>query len=164
MGIREKINSRPAVSAGVVAGVILCAIVAILLMRPSGPTRLAPGEAAYTTDGGASWFKDTDDRIIPFDYRGKPAVGAALFSSDGGKTKYVGYVYRYGAVVDAKGKAWPDRLAKLPGAEATEIRNTLQVKPPSAPDKAWVLASTPEGNAVSEVKSSDGKPVAVVEP
>jgi hypothetical protein len=48
----------------------------------------------YTVDDGASWFQDDAERIPPFGHDGKPAVRLHLFSCDGGKTTFVGYLQK----------------------------------------------------------------------
>ena len=39
-----------------------------------------------------SWFADKAERVPPFDHHGQPAVRLHLFSCDGGKTTFVGYL------------------------------------------------------------------------
>lgn len=163
MGIRETINRRPSVVAGIVTGVIICAGVAMFLST-RGPAATPPSKAAYTSDGGKTWLADVDDRVIPYEANGQTFVGAVLFSGDGGKTKFVGYLSRYAAVIDAKKRPWPQRLSQLPGPEQTEIRYTIQVKPPLSPDSAWVTASSPPGAAIMQIKTADGRPAYEVEP
>src|SRR5688572_27547421 len=114
MGIRETINARPAVACGVIAGIVVVSIAATLWSnrRPSAST---PEDAAYTIDNGKTWFSDEHDRVIPYSKEGATVIGAVLFSSDGGKSKFVGYLQRYGTVVEAKNRTWPSRLSQLPG-------------------------------------------------
>lgn len=163
MGIRESINRRPQV-AGTFAIITAVVAVAVIAFANRRPPEAALGDAAYTVDNGKTWFTDTGDRITPFTKDGQVAVGVAMFSSDGGKNRFVGYLKRYGNVVASPGRDWPDRLAQLPGAEGTELQYSLQVKPPLAPDSAWTTAATPQGNAIMDVKSADGKPAVEVEP
>lgn len=56
---------------------------------PEGPPR-----AYYTTDDGKTLFADDAERLPPFDHGGKQAVRAHVFSCDGGKARFVGYLER----------------------------------------------------------------------
>jgi len=71
----------------VLAGVV---IVAELWPEPAPPR--PPTKAFYTVDDGASFFVDNAERLPPFDHGGKPAVRAFLFSCDGGKTRFTGFL------------------------------------------------------------------------
>jgi hypothetical protein len=59
-------------------------------------------QAYYSTDDGATFFAQTT-QVPPFDVGGREADGAIVYSCDNGKTRFVGYLYRYTA--DGKPKA-----------------------------------------------------------
>jgi len=52
-------------------------------------------KAFYTVDDGQTVFVESGQLIPPFDWQGKTAYRAAVFSCDGGKTRFVGYLERY---------------------------------------------------------------------
>jgi hypothetical protein len=58
------------------------------------PTARPPTRAWYTVDDGATWFADDAERIPPFEHDGKQAVRLHLFTCDGGKTAFVGYLQK----------------------------------------------------------------------
>ena len=58
------------------------------------PDRSLPVFNWYTVDDGATWFQDDAERIPPFDHDGKPAMRLHLFTCDGGKTTFVGYLQK----------------------------------------------------------------------
>ena len=149
---------------GIAIGVILVAVVSIYLSQRSSYDS-SPGEAAYTTDDGKTWFTDVGDRITPFMKDGQTAVGATLFSSDGGKTKFVGYLQRHDpAAVQKLSKPNAARLAELPGGEAVELTYGVQVKKPQSPNSPWIRGDDPVAKDIMQVKSSDGALAMSVEP
>ena len=58
--------------------------------RPNAPD--GPPLAYYTVDEGKTLFADSAAALPPFDYGGRPAVRARVFSCDGGKTRSVRYL------------------------------------------------------------------------
>lgn len=82
------------------------AVVAVLLLLISGvgvviwwetrpaPVELPSGKAFYTVDDGKTWFTDEVERIPPFQHDGKPAVRVQMFSCDGTKARFVGFLQK----------------------------------------------------------------------
>src|SRR5688500_4271377 len=100
MGLRESMNKHKGATAGVIAAVVV-GVIALAAWQVRGTSSSgasgAAGQLYYTTDDGATTFTAPANLIPPFDHQGKPAVRAVMFSSDGGKTKFVGYLERYSA-------------------------------------------------------------------
>lgn len=100
MGIRESLNQNPQVVTGVTVGVIVLTLAVIVYQvafsGPGGEGGPRPtNEAFYTSDDGKTWFEDSRDKVLPFQKDGKPAVRARVFSCDGGKTRFVGFLERH---------------------------------------------------------------------
>src|SRR6187549_127395 len=99
MGLRESMNNHKRATAGVIAVIVLLAVAGLawqLTASSSGASGMA-GQLYYTTDDGATTFTAPANLTPPFDHDGKQAVRAIMFSSDGGKTRFVGYLERYSA-------------------------------------------------------------------
>lgn len=60
-----------------------------------GPDNSLPSFAWYTVDDGRTRFADDVERNPPFEHDGKQAVRLHLFSCDGGKTTFVGYLQKF---------------------------------------------------------------------
>jgi hypothetical protein len=115
-------------------------------------------DSFYSTDDGASYFRDSGDRLSPFIRDGKTAVRAHVFTCDRGKTRFVGYLER----VSEEGKR---RLAAIPAdANAPEdlaARNAIlltatEVKKPLAAS-AWIpQRRRAEAQVVMDVRCPDG--------
>lgn len=91
MGIRETLSKRPALSTGVAATIVVGMIVYTIHSFMSSD---AYSKAYFTTDDGQSFFTESMDQLAPFDHHGSPAFRAYVFSCDGGKTTFVGYLER----------------------------------------------------------------------
>ena len=59
-----------------------------------GPDTSSPTHAWYTCDDGKTRFEDSAERVPPFEHEGRQAVRLHLFSCDGGKTTFVGYLQK----------------------------------------------------------------------
>jgi len=101
MSVREKINSHP-VWAAVMTVIIVSGIVYVMLqMSGVGVAAKLSNRAFFTTDDSspaaakAALFADSADNLPPFQKNGKTAYLACVFSCDGGKTTWVGYLLRY---------------------------------------------------------------------
>jgi len=159
MGLRESINNHKRTTAGVIS-VIVLGVVALLAWQLTASSSGASGERGqlyFTTDDGATTFTAPANRLPPFDYNGKQAVQAVMFSSDGGKTKFVGYLERYSA--GAKQQMEAAKEASKPGGKmvmSAPNRNatTIEVKKPG--DKTWVDKSSAAGVAVMRVTPPGG--------
>lgn len=92
MGIREKIQANGAITISIVVLALIAAIAyAIHSVSPSK----AYSSAFFTTDDGKTTFVDSMSRVPPFDHRGAQAVRAWVFTCDGGRKRFVGYLERF---------------------------------------------------------------------
>lgn len=144
MGLREAINRNPAVSA-VVIGLLLLAFAGYALQWGLSD-RLDPlagsGRAFYSIDDGKTFFTASSDLIAPFQHEGKQAVQAMVYTADGGKTRFVGYLMRFTPRGAEQLKAMRAKSESgrptLPGLDL-ELQKNTEVKRPG--DGAWVRLS-----------------------
>ncbi|WP_428940046.1 hypothetical protein [Fontivita pretiosa] len=155
MGIRETINEKPGMVVGVVAVVVVAAlIVAFSWMRGSEAAPAAASGVAkswYTVDDGKTWFADRADRIVPFQHQGKTAYRCYVWTADGGKTKFVSHLERLKPAVRAQyqDKDTIEPWQLIPGSE--------EVKPPLTGDSGWVDPASPQAMQIMTPRAPDGK-------
>jgi hypothetical protein len=93
MRLRALLNRHPALTSA--AALVLAALAAALIayqLRPDVEVATGPPKDFYTVDDGATWFVGEFNKVTPFDHDGRPAVLARVFTCDGGKTRFVGYL------------------------------------------------------------------------
>jgi hypothetical protein len=156
MNVREFLNEHQKTAIGVCAGVVVVVLLAVILRSGTESAASLPGEAYFSDDDGKTWFTAPADRIVPFDYGGKPAVKAVLFSTDGGKTKFIGYLERYSESARKTLQTSRDGTM-VPLNELTAAANDVEVKAPG--DAEWVKRSDP---AAQKVLTVPGKPGATL--
>ena len=78
MGIREKLNENPRITAGATAAIILVALGFIVYQAIGGGGPPIPTKAYYTIDDGETYFEDDIQKLAPFEHEGKQAVRAAV--------------------------------------------------------------------------------------
>lgn len=151
MGIRDEINRRPYLAAGIGVAVIGVSLVVSLLRwgrggRPAEPQ--VQTKAFYTVDDGATLFEDAVNRVPPFDYERKVAIRAYVFSCDGGRHQWVQYVEKFN-----------DRAKRQ--MEGTEPIDTgpgpmagILVKKPST--TKWIGRDDPHAQEIMNPKCPDG--------
>jgi hypothetical protein len=167
VSLREKLNERPSIVTGATLAIIVIAMALIVwqVIRGNNPP---PGKSYFTTDDGVTFFELTNDHVPPFKHSGKTAVRAYVFSCDGGKTKFVGFLERY----TAEAKKTIEAALAHPNDDTidgqTAIQTGAQVKLPRSgnDDSKWILRDTPEGQALMDsVKCDhDGDLLETVEP
>ena len=168
MGLRETLNENPGLTTAATAVIILAAIVFIVVSMfrggaETGATGGAVGNRDYfSDDDGKTFFEDDRTKVPPFDHNGKTAYRARLFTCDGGKTKFVGWLERY----TPEGKKIMEDTIKRAAGEAVLIEDQtgLQLKKPGTGEKGWVSASDPAMIRVREVNCPDGNPAELVPP
>jgi hypothetical protein len=165
MGIRETLNQKPGITTGATAGIILVALGIIvwqLVGTGSSTTGGGTGKLYFSDDDGKSWFADDAAKLPPFDHNGKPAYEAAVYTCDGGKTKYVAFLRRYTEdakkkITEAHAKANPsgppDPAAQMAQATGAEV------KLPGTGDDAknWVKQTDPNFSKIADAHCKDGK-------
>ena len=158
MGIRETMNQNPGITTGVVAGIVILALAFIIYqsMGDSGGGSV-PTKMYYSDDDGATTFTDDIRKFPPFDHNGKQAVRARVFSCDGGKNKFVGYLERYSPEAKARldkatngGKTGSD-IGLMEDVSITG----MEVKKPKDPSP-WLKQSDPRAQSVMDVKCPNG--------
>lgn len=159
MGLRETLNEKPGLVAGAAAGILLVAVllIGLQMFRTPDPMRQGTGnQQFYTTDDGATLFADDATKIPPFDHQGAQAVRAKVFTCDGGKTRFIGYLERYTAEALVI-------LRPPPGAEPQgdaafmAMESGLEAKRPG--DPRWVpMRNAPEFRRITTVTCPDGTP------
>jgi hypothetical protein len=166
MGIREKLNDKPALTGGVVGAMILVAVTIVAWRVMGGESYSAPSQAFYTDDGGKTYFRDSINRATPFERNGKQAYRAEVYRVDGGEP-FVALVYRHNEAGRKAMDEYINARTKDPsgGLRQNIERWGLEVKPVNAGDRAWVLASDARGERLIEmVRGPDGKPATPVHP
>ena len=159
MGLRESINNHKGATAGAVTviALIVVAVMAWQFTAGSSGASGTPGQLYYTTDDGATTFTAPANLVPPFDHNGKQAVRAVMFSHDGGKTKFIGYLERYSAT--AKQQMEAAKEAAKPGGKmvmSAPNRNVAMIEVKKPGDKTWVDQSSAAGATVMRVTAPGG--------
>ncbi|HEY1686123.1 MAG TPA: hypothetical protein VGG19_15260 [Tepidisphaeraceae bacterium] len=154
MGLRETINEKT--SMVTIALLVLIAGAVALTIHSVMPSNPLDG-AFFTTDDGQTTFAGKIDDIPPFNHHGQPAVRAWMFTCDGGKTKFLGYLERYTSGGKAKMesgladyKSGKTHVAPSPGPE------DLEVKKPGT-NNVWVSRNShPLADQITKVNCDNG--------
>lgn len=136
MGIRESLNKNPALSSGLVIGVIVLVLGLLFWVSTSGgPSKGDTGEqkAFFTSDDGKSWFVDSAAKIPPFTKDGKDAVLAYVYSCNG--KPFVAYMKRFTPEAKRKLEEANSNKSKPQMAVADVVQFTgIEVKAPGGKD------------------------------
>ena len=138
-----------------ILGIILIVLVALVwswnLRKPPGDT--LPAQAFFTVDDGKNWFADDFTKVAPFERDGKQAYRCYVYTCDGGRTKFVGYLERY----TPGGKDYVAAEMKRTGRfDPANAFMHLEVRRPGSADVGWVKINTPAGRVVTDVKCPRG--------
>lgn len=150
MDLKEKFNASgplKKIAAGV--GVLVVAFAALWLGSSTsggGPSN-GGDKLFYSVDDGATWFEDSADLVPPFDHNGKPACQVFVYSVDGGKSQFAGYLQRFNAAA----KKQLNQNANTPRSIGG-----MEVKKPG-PKESWVARNTKAGVDVVNVKGPGGQ-------
>ena len=159
MGVREQLDKHKNVAIAIVLIVVL--VVAFTAWRgsaaPAGASGVAAAQAFYSSDDGATFFTAPADLIPPVEWEGKTAVRAQVFTSDGGKTKFVGYLERYSPAAKAQLEKSRDALKRgdKNAGPAGPAAGDVEIKKPGAANK-WVTRRGPAAADVLNVKGPGG--------
>ena len=161
MGIRETINKNPGPTTAATGGIILIALLFIMWqcgIFGGGGGTAGGGQAFFSIDDGKTFFTDDAAKIPPFKKDGKDAVRAHVFTCDGGKTKFVGYLEMF-APEDKK--MMEDAMSgKAPPAAYAGYSGQAMVKKPGMPNFIPLMPGTTEAYAkVVQVTCPDGTSV-----
>ena len=159
MGVREAMNKRPMIAAGL-AVTLAIAAVAFAVVRIFD-VRIAPDNASdserafFTVDDGKSWFIDTASQLAPFQHDGKEAVRAYVIECNG--KRFVNHLERY----TPEGKQAMIQLREAvkkgppPGSlVAAAQQRGREVKRPG--DANWIPSNAPAAESIITLKCPDG--------
>lgn len=156
--LRRAINRHPVPTAAVVLAAVAAAVWLAArdeLDRRRPPEEPAEARAFYTDDDGETWFADDGERITPFDHGGRPAVIAHVYSCDGGKTRFVGYLEKLPDDARQRFAAATSRPAD--GIDPDEVGAVVGTLVKRKGDAEWVNSSQREQyRQVTEVHCPDG--------
>ncbi|HWB53775.1 MAG TPA: hypothetical protein VG722_06270 [Tepidisphaeraceae bacterium] len=146
-------SEKPILAIGVVV-VLIAVVLAYSIHVAFRPNPYM--SASFTIDDGQTVFVDSARRIAPFDHDGKPADRAYMYTCDGGKTRFVGYLEHFTQSGKAKlvqevadfdsGKRHSPPMA---GPDDIEVR-----KP--GPSNSWINRSDPRAEQVVRVSCPNG--------
>ena len=151
-GIRDWIRSHSVIAGAMAVIVVLAALGYTLRSAAQGPPT-ASTKAFYTTDEGTTVFVADMSLVPPFDHNGKPAYRVWMYSCNGGKTRFPGYLERYTA--QAK-KRIESARASGGGGGAPLAPGEIELKKPGA-GNPWVSrADTSEAAKITNVTAPGG--------
>jgi len=138
VGLRDQINQKPGIVAGMVAGLIVLLVGVIYWQLAGGrPSAVSGVKLYFSSDDGHTWFADVAEKPSPFDHEGSQAFRCYVFKSASGST-FAGYLEKDGATGSAMPPSGGGSMVKRPG------------------DRNWVPELSPAGQKVADVKSPDG--------
>ncbi len=170
MGVREAVDRNKPIAI-IATVVLLIGGAALIYMNGHGNSEaLALGARSFfSDDDGKTWFVDSAGKTTPFDHNGKTAYRARVYTSDGGKTQFVGYLERYTPEAAKKieaakrGETEPKGRSVLSVVEEVTISGTEIKKPGKG--NAWVARSDLQAAPkVLDVKGANNQPAQPVMP
>jgi hypothetical protein len=167
LGIRETLNRKPAITTAATL-IIIVVMLGVIVYQSWDFQRTPPPQsmrAWFTVDDGRNWFPDDAGKLPPWDYEGKPVYRVFVFTCDGGKSTFPGYLQRY----------TPDALRKLSEQQNSGTHDSsldellagpgVEIKPPLTGDKGWMKRNDPQAGALLEpMCKGTNEPAARVEP
>jgi len=148
-------SRKYAIAAVVVVAVALA--LAIFLRSSNTPDVAGPKKAFFSVNDGKTWFVDDITKYPPFQHEGKTAVRARVFTTDGGKTSFCGYLERYTPEAKSKLEEADKQGVKRPGTrppvDLELIFQGIEAKAPGG--SGWVNRSA--GPAYAAVVIVRGK-------
>jgi hypothetical protein len=164
MGVREAIQNQSkwvVIAVAVIAG---GALFYSIKTNTAGPPT-ASSLVFATTDDGQTTFETDMTNLPPFEYKGKTAYRVWMFTKDGGKSRFAGYLERL--TPEAKKRAdeyYAARKTNPAGPRSAPYGpGDTEVKKPGA-GNPWVKATSPEGMEVTNVRAPGGGDVEIVMP
>lgn len=162
-GVRDSIRKHSTATIATMAIVAAAALFFTLRNASSSTSSVTTvmNKVYCTTDDGATTFVAPMSQVPPFDHEGKIAVRAWVYSCDGGKTKFVGYLERF----TPQAKKRIESSTQAPGTGGSVGPGDSEVKKPGA-GNPWVSeANFAAAAKVMEVKpppGQSGEPVMVL--
>jgi hypothetical protein len=155
MSVREAIKKRPGLTT--VVTLVVLASTLFYVVRSTFSSSPSAISAYFTIDEGQTVFVDTVDHFPPFDHSGQPAYEVWMFSCDGGKTKFPGYLERYTPQAKARMEsALADFNSGKSHIPPAPNPNDTEVKKPGS-GNSWVSrANYQEAQKITTVQCPDG--------
>jgi hypothetical protein len=153
-GVRDSIRKHSTATIVTMAVVVAAALFFTLRNASSSTSMTEITNKVYcTTDDGQTTFVAPMSQVPPFDRDGKAAVRAYMYSCDGGKTRFVGYLERF--TPEAKKRIESAKAG--PGGGGSVGPGDTEVKKPGA-GNSWVSrANFAEAAKVMQVTCPGGK-------
>ena len=142
MGVREKLAANPRAAMGIAAAIVVIGLAVIIFPWQAGDSgRAEPRKMFLTVDDGKTFFVAAAEPLPPFQHEGKTAYRAYVFTCDGGKTTWVGYVERYSEQAKALMKEMRKNQAERGGRPnvSTALLEGIEVSRPG--ENQWVRQS-----------------------
>lgn len=156
MGIREKLNERPALTTGITLAMIVVVLIIIVIQLKPSSSAPSADKAWYSDDDGKSYYKAESPLVTPVNKGGKEQVRAYVYKCKG-TDAFVGYLERFSVaarkrIEQAKAAGDPLDLAiEQVGEQGREVKR------PGA--KTWTNLLSDINNShdqVTVVKCPDG--------
>jgi hypothetical protein len=150
LGLREEINKKPGIAAGIVGGVIVLLVIFVIWQLFGGgpPSGHQSIKIYFTADDGRTWFVDDSDKVPPFDHGGAPAVRCFVFKSSS-SAPFVGYLQEFTP-------AMHDQLTGVAGAHGMPLDPSGEILVKKPGEKKWVPSYSPQGVKIMDVHAPDG--------
>jgi len=134
-GVRDSIRRHSTATIAIMAVVVAGALFFTLRNASSSTSSMTPvmDKVYCTSDDGQTTFVGSMTNVPPFQHEGKTACRAWVFSCDGGKTRFVGYLERF--TPDAKKRIESAKPSSGPGAPVGP--GDSEIKKPG-PGNPWV--------------------------
>jgi hypothetical protein len=142
MGVREKLAANPRAVITIAAAIVVISLGVIYFQWQAGDSgRATPRKMFLTVDDGTTFFVGAADPLPPFQHEGRTAYRAYVFTCDGGKTTWVGYVERYSEQAKALLKEMQKSQAERGGAPSVPpgLLDGIEVSRPG--ENQWVRQS-----------------------
>ena len=164
MGIRETIQGHSKMVAAAVVLVAGGALFFSVRNNPMGP-QTVPTKVFATVDDGKTVFISDLRELPPFEHDGKTAYRVWMFTTDGGKTKFPGYLERYTPEAKKRAESALSAMKNDPSSRKGPPvgPGDVEVKRPGA-GNPWVNSMSPEGSQVTVITAPNGGEVEIVMP
>ena len=142
MGVREKVSANPRTAIAIAATVVVIGLGIIYFRWPAAASgRGMPEKMFLSTDDGKTFFVAPAEPLPPFLRDGKTAYRAYVFTCDGGKTTWVGYLERYSEQAKALMKEMRKNQATAGGPPVVPLGllDGIEVSRPG--EQQWVRQS-----------------------
>jgi hypothetical protein len=169
MSTRSFLEERAGALKLIVIVILAIAVFAVAFQlkgEPGTGTERALDKAWFTIDDGRTWFADDARKCAPFEVQGKTAYRVYVFTHDGGRTRFAGFLERYTPdakkaleeLEDSPSKGDRKRTGKASMGSLRDAVETSgkEVKTPKTGDAGWTKIADPKAIEIVTVKAPDG--------